>query len=161
TDPFFGAPYEQGAFAMYGMLRWLEVIESRAGADISGVALSQVTQRWRFEQLRALPVIDLDLGLLGKRNAHWRAWIEHPCPDEYWANARVLDRLSAVELPVFHQSGWHDDGGLGTKLNYLTMTKHGRAHQKLTLGPWGHTDTATRVVGERDFGEAAVVDLQR
>jgi putative CocE/NonD family hydrolase len=66
-----------------------------------------------------------------------------------------------VDVPVFHQSGWYDDNGLGTKMNYLRMASHGHPNQKLTLGAWGHTDTATRTIGDRDFGDAAIIDLQR
>jgi predicted acyl esterase len=41
------------------------------------------------------------------------------------------------------------------------MAAAGHPNQKLVLGPWGHTDTATRMLGNRDFGAQAVVDLQR
>jgi uncharacterized protein len=161
SDPFLGVPYEYGAFALFGNLWWAEVLESRAAAELSGAALSRVSARRRLDALRALPVVDLDVAVLGSSNAPWRAWIAHPTADAFWAPASFLKRLADVDLPVFHQSGWHDDNGLGTKHNYLHMVALGRAHQKLTLGPWGHTDTATRVVGERDFGPHALVDLSR
>src|SRR5262245_63057890 len=41
------------------------------------------------------------------------------------------------------------------------MARRRHPYQKLTLGPWGHTDTATRAIGDRDFGENAIIDLQR
>jgi putative CocE/NonD family hydrolase len=66
-----------------------------------------------------------------------------------------------VNLPVFHQSGWFDGDRIGAKLNYLKMASRRRPYQKLTLGPWGHTDFATRTFGDRDFGENAIIDLQR
>ncbi len=66
-----------------------------------------------------------------------------------------------MDIPVFHQSGWFDGDGIGTKLNYLRMKEYGHANQKLTIGPWGHTDTAGRKIGDRDFGPGAVIDLQR
>jgi len=110
---------------------------------------------------RALPVIDLDKAVLGKQNPYWRKWIQHPVNDAYWERANFLDRLKQVRIPVFHQSGWFDGDGIGSKLNYLRMKEYGQANQKLVLGPWGHTDTAMRRIGERDFGPQAIIDLQR
>jgi uncharacterized protein len=66
-----------------------------------------------------------------------------------------------VRIPAFHQSGWFDGDGIGTKLNYLQMREYGHGNQKLVLGPWGHTDQAGRRIGDRDFGPQAIVDLQR
>ncbi len=161
TDPFYNLPYEYGVFCLLGTLWWAEVMETRAGADISGVALSRVGQKRYLTLLRALPVVDLDVATLGHANACWRRWIEHPTEDAYWQSACFLERLAHVDIPVFHQSGWHDDNGLGTKLNYQRMAASGHGFQKLTLGPWGHTDTAVRMVGDRDFGEGALLDLPR
>ncbi len=161
SDPFLGVPYEHGAFFLYGMLWWAEAVESHAGADVSGATLQRLGARRRADLLGALPVVDLDESVLGKRNPYWRAWIEHPTADAFWERASFLDRLQAVHLPVFQQSGWYDGNGLGTKHNYLRMRGLGRVHQKLILGPWGHTDVATRMFGERDFGERAIVDLRR
>jgi putative CocE/NonD family hydrolase len=64
-------------------------------------------------------------------------------------------------VPVLHQSGWFDGNSFGTKLNYLAMIKAGAKNQRLIMGPWGHTDTATRKEGGRDFGEAALLDLEQ
>jgi putative CocE/NonD family hydrolase len=161
TDPFGNIPYEHGAFALAGVLWWADVLESRAAADLSGAALSRIRQKRVLDKLRGLPVIDLDRAVLGSENPYWRRWIMHPSNDDYWSPAAFLERLADVDLPVFHQSGWYDGDGIGTKRNYQRMAACGHAHQKLTLGPWGHTDTATRMVGSRDFGPDAVVDLQR
>jgi putative CocE/NonD family hydrolase len=108
-----------------------------------------------------LPVIELDKKILGKENPYWRRWIEHPTNDSYWAPANFLDRLKDVNIPVFHQSGWYDGDGIGTKLNYLRMASHHHANQKLVLGPWGHTDEAMRRHGDRDFGPEAIIDLPK
>jgi uncharacterized protein len=160
-DPFYNAPYEYGVFFLLVAIWWAEVVESQAGADISGAALYRTWEKKYTKLLRALPVIELDKAVLGKENPYWRKWIEHPTNDSYWEPANFLDKLGDVNLPVFHQSGWFDDDGIGAKLNYLKMASHGHSYQKLTLGPWGHTDTATRTIGDRDFGENAIIDLQR
>jgi predicted acyl esterase len=42
------------------------------------------------------------------------------------------------------------------------MASHGHKNQKLVLGPWGHTDQATRLGPLlTDFGENAIIDLSR
>jgi len=77
------------------------------------------------------------------------------------AGSGVHEGLAGFDIPVYHQSGWFDGDGIGSKLNYLGMAAHGHTRQKLVLGPWGHTDTDSRF-GESgiDWGPHAVVDLQ-
>ena len=160
-DPFYNIPYEYGAFFTYGAIWWADILESNATGDLSGIALSKIGDKKYGQMLRALPVIDLDKTVLGKENPYWRQWIEHPVDDAWWAPADFLHKLKDVDIPAFHQSGWFDGDGIGTKLNYLQMKEYGHANQKLTIGPWGHTDTAARKLGDRDFGEQAIIDLQR
>lgn len=160
-DPFYNIPYEYGAFFTVGAIWWADILESNATADLGGVVISRIMERKYLKLLLPLPVIDLDKAVLGKENSYWRRWIQHPVNDAYWEQASFLERLKNVRLPVFHQSGWFDGDGIGTKLNYLGMKRHGHPHQKLVLGPWGHTDTASRRLGDRDFGAQALIDLQR
>jgi uncharacterized protein len=160
-DPFYNIPYEHGAFFIFGAIWWADILESKATGDLSGVALSKIGEKKYGELLRALPVIDLDKAVLGKENPYWRLWIAHPVDDNWWARADFLNKLKDVNLPVFHQSGWFDGDGIGTKLNYQQMKEYGHGNQKLTIGPWGHTDTAARKLGDHDFGPAALIDLQR
>ncbi|MFQ6109273.1 MAG: CocE/NonD family hydrolase [Candidatus Aminicenantales bacterium] len=160
-DPFYNIPYEYGVFFILGSIWWADVLESEATADLSGVAMSRIGEKKYWKLLTSLPVIDLDKKVLGKKNPYWRKWIEHPTNDAYWERANFLNRLKDVAIPVFHQSGWFDGDGIGSKLNYLRMKSHGHPYQKLILGPWGHTDRAMRRVGELDFGPQAILDLQR
>ena len=160
-DPFYNIPYEYGVFFTWGAIWWADVLESNATADLSGVALSKIGDKKYGKILRTLPVIELDKAILGKENKYWRTWIQHPSNDGYWQPANFLDKLKEVRIPVFHQSGWFDGDGIGSKLNYLKMASHQHPSQKLTLGPWGHTDTAGRRIGDRDFGPQALIDLQR
>jgi len=160
-DPFYNIPYEHGAFFIFGAIWWADILESKATGDLSGIALSKIGDKKYGEMLRALPVIDLDKAVLGKENPYWRQWIAHPVDDNWWARADFLSKLKNVDIPVFHQSGWFDGDGIGTKLNYLRMKEYGHGNQKLTIGPWGHTDTAARKLGDRDFGPQAIIDLQR
>lgn len=159
-DPYFNIPYEYGAFFLLGSIWWADILESEATADLSGKTIMDVSDKEYAVILRDLPVIDLDVKVLGKENPYWRKWIEHPSNDDYWAPADFLDHLEDLDIPVFHQSGWFDGDGIGSKLNYLKMASYGHPYQKLVLGPWGHTDQATRRIGDQDFGQEAILDLQ-
>jgi putative CocE/NonD family hydrolase len=161
-DPYFNIPYEYGALFLMGAIWWADVLEQDATADLAGTALQDINDKKYAKLLRHLPVVDLDEIVLGKRNPYWRQWIEHPDNDSYWDRANFLDRLAGVNIPVFHQSGWFDGDGIGSKLNYLAMAKHGHPYQKLTLGPWGHTASAMRLGPQDiDFGPNAITDLER
>lgn len=160
-DPHYNIPYEYGAFFQLGAIWWAKILESEATADISGKAMVEIGETDYSKVMNTLPVIDLDKLLLGKENPYWREWIRHPDRDAYWAPANFLDKLKNVNIPVFHQSGWFDGDGIGTKLNVLKMKEFGHKNQKVIVGPWGHTDTASRGYGEKDFGKDAVIDLQR
>ena len=158
-DPLHNIPYEYGSFFLLGSIWWAEVVESEATGDLSGAAMSEIGERKYGELLKSLPVVDLDEKVFGKKNEYWRRWIEHPIRDEYWEPACFLDKLGETRIPVFHQSGWFDGDGIGSKLNYAAMRAAGHPQQKLVLGPWGHSDKAHRIP-DRDFGAAAIIDLQ-
>ena len=160
-DPHYNIPYEYGTFFLLGSIWWAQILESGATADLSGKAMLDIGESDYSKILAALPVVDLDLALLGRKNPYWRSWIDHPDDDKFWDKANFSGKLKNLKIPVFHQSGWFDGDGIGTKLNYLKMTSHGHGNQKLILGPWGHTDTAHRGLGDEDFGPQAVIDLQR
>lgn len=160
-DPWYNMPYEYGSFFLLGAIWWADVLEQEATADLSGKAMAGIYGKNYAKLLRSLPVIDLDKKVLGRKNRYWRRWIDHPGNDAYWERASFLDRLGGAAVPAYHQSGWFDGDGIGSKLNYLAMRRAGHGGQKLVLGPWGHTDAATRLgPNDRDFGPNAVVDLE-
>jgi putative CocE/NonD family hydrolase len=160
-DPHYNIPYEYGTFFIFGSIWWARILESEATADLGGATMHKINDADYSKILKTLPVIDLDEHFLGKENKYWREWIKNADNKKYWDKANFLDKLKNVSIPVFHQSGWFDGDGIGTKLNYLKMKSHDHKYQKLILGPWGHTDTATRMIGERDFGPEAAINLQR
>lgn len=160
-DPFYNIPYEYGVFMMTGAIWWAEILDKEITADVSGAKMYALGERKYAKLLRSLPVIDLDKAVLGTENPYWRKWIAHPVNDSYWEQANFLERLKDVRIPVYHQSGWFDGDGIGSKLNYLAMAGHHHPNQKLVLGPWGHSDESSRRYAGRDFGPDAVVDMQR
>lgn len=160
-DPFYNFPYEYGVFFIWGGIWWADIVEQEATGDLSGEKIGRIMEKKFAQLLRDLPVIDADKKILGKESKYWRRWIQHNTLDDYWARASFSDQLKDARIPVFHQSGWFDGDGIGSKLNYAAMKKHGHPHQKLILGPWGHQAEASRAIGDWDFGPQAALDLPR
>jgi len=160
-DPFYNFPYEYGVFFVWGGIWWADIVEQNATGDLSGVTISNIMDKKFGKLLLDLPVIEADKKVLGKESKWWRKWIEHNTADDYWARASFHDSLKNVRIPVFHQSGWFDGDGIGSKLNYAVMKSHGHPYQKLILGPWGHQVEASRSIGDWDFGPQAALDLPR
>jgi uncharacterized protein len=89
----------------------------------------------------------------------WREELRHRTLDEWWEPVRYQHRISEIDVPVLHISGWYDDEEIGTPANFTAMVAAGRAGQRLLMGPWGHVVNTTRVLGEVDFGPDALIDL--
>jgi putative CocE/NonD family hydrolase len=159
-DPFYNMPYEYGSFFIFGSIWWAEILESEATGDLSGKAMNRIGER-RYEKiLKRLPVVELDKEIFGRINPYWRQWIENNSDNDFWAAANFMDRLTALDLPVFLQSGWFDGDGIGSKLNYARLKQSRNRYQKLVLGPWGHTDQASPRFGDHEFGKQAAPDLK-
>ncbi len=159
-DLYFNIPYDHGVLFLFGALWWAEIVQSNATGDLSGVAMTKINDRPWKKLLAGAATADLDRRALGKSSPLFQRWLEHPTFDAYWKRGSFLDRLADVRLPVFHQSGWFDGDGIGTKLAYLKMRSHGHGNQKLVLGPWGHQTSASRYLGDRDMGARAIIDLE-
>lgn len=160
-DPLLNLPYDHGVFSLANSSRWVSMVETNAAGDVSGEKTRAVDQKDASQLLQPLPVSHLDVSFLGKVSNYWRDWCNHPARDGYWMNRSFLDKLNNLTVPVFHESGWYDADGIGTKLNYLRLAASGHAIQKMTIGPWGHTDTAEQSSDTQDYGPAAAIDLQR
>src|SRR5262245_31610277 len=158
TDIF---PYDGGVMDLWGLMQWLNIIRRQKPEDNSPqLALESFFPT--FEKVfDDLPVAGQDLKVFGRVDEFWRRFCSEDPDSDYWKSARYLSKVDRVRAPVLHQSGWFDDGGLGTKLNYLAMMKAGAKNQRLIIGPWGHSSTASRRARGRDFGEAALLDLEQ
>ncbi|MGH9852976.1 MAG: CocE/NonD family hydrolase, partial [Blastocatellia bacterium] len=158
TDHF---PYDGGVMDFWGLMQWLHVIRRQKPEDSSPLTASKSFSPTFEKVFGDLPVAGQDLKVFGRADEFWRRWCSEYPDSDYWKSARYLSKVDRVTAPVLHQSGWFDDGGLGTKLNYLAMMKAGAKNQRLILGPWGHSSTASRKERGRDFGEAALLDLEQ
>ncbi|HZE04976.1 MAG TPA: CocE/NonD family hydrolase, partial [Solirubrobacteraceae bacterium] len=108
---------------------------------------------------RHRPLTDLDEAA-GFRSTLWREECRHQTLDEWWEPLRYQHRITEVDVPVLHISGWYDDEEIGTPANFAAMTAAGRAGQRLLMGPWGHQVNAGRRLGDIDFGPGSVLDLE-
>jgi uncharacterized protein len=155
VSPADHPPYERGVLGYWGAMQWLHAIRRQS--------LLPAFQNFGsvFESAFGdLPVAEQDLKVFGRVDEIWRKWCSEGPDSDYWKSARYLSKVDRITVPVLHQSGWFDDDGLGTKLNYLAMMKAGAKNQRLILGPWAHADTG-RIQRGRDFGEAALLELEQ
>jgi putative CocE/NonD family hydrolase len=158
ADMFTHFPYQYGVFWLQSLI-WADIVESEATADMSGQALEAIRDKDWLTLLDHLPVVDLDEKVLGREIGYYREWIEHSTKDSYWAQGSSLEKIRALDLPVFLQSGWFDEATIGTKLAYLALAKSGNEHVKLIIGPWGHTPFAESHYRGEFMGQAAQIDL--
>jgi len=142
------------------LMQWLHIIHRQKPEDSSPLSALQSFFPKFEKAFDDLPVAGQDVKVFGRVDEIWRRWCSEDPNSDYWKSARYLSKVDRVTAPVLHQSGWFDDCGLGTKLNYLAMMKAGAKNQRLIIGPWGHTDTGRKQRG-RDFGEAALLDLEQ
>lgn len=105
------------------------------------------------------PVRELDEAA-GFRSVLWREECRHPTLDEWWEPLRYQHRISEVDVPVLHISGWYDDEEIATPANFAAMSAAARPGQRLLMGPWGHQVNEGRRLGEIDFGHQSVLDLE-
>jgi putative CocE/NonD family hydrolase len=153
SDPFVETPT---GLPSPMTLCWLHYVSGRMNQLMEAVYWEQVYEH--------LPLITMD-DRAGRQNPHWRAHIEHPQLEDYWAPLCYQDKFDQVDVPVLHISGWYDDEQIGTPLNYIGMTTRSatpaaRASQRLLMGPWGHVVNTVAKLGEVDFGPQALIDLR-
>lgn len=115
------------------------------------------------EIYQTLPLVDMDVKA-GRYSERWREEVSHNYLDDWWKEICYQDKFDDIDLPVLHISGWYDDEQIGTPLNFYGMThtdknKKSKSSQRLLMGPWSHQVNASTKVGDIDFGEAALIDM--
>ena len=154
-DPVLNVPFQNGALVLW-MAQWMAMVEGKRNTTPSIYEADKLY--WH------LPLRTMD-NAFGWSSKFWREWVEHPSADQYWKKTFYQDKFDRIGVPVLHVSGWYDDDIIGTHLNYLGMvngarTKSARKNQKLVIGPWQHLVNSARKIGEIDFGDSALIDLQ-
>ena len=112
-----------------------------------------------------LPLIDLDVEVLGHEVPYWREWLAHPTDGEYWRTVGTLGKAARVNVPVFQQYGWFDPYARSAFRNHAALTGAGaapeaRPHHRVAVGPWSHEDPAGSRLGQLDFGPEAAIDMR-
>jgi hypothetical protein len=126
--------------------------------------------RSEYETLRGKFLGHLPLATLPELQevAPWYfEWLKHPAYDPWWDWAELRGKYERVkDVAVLNFSAWYDEayGPEGATTNYMGLVaarkKEKEQKTALVLGPWTHgvPGPEDRVVGERDFGPAAVID---
>jgi hypothetical protein len=142
--------------------------DERRRRNVSGSQTGREARAWWREHgrdaLRHVPLRGHPL--LADVAPFYDEWLDHPDDGPYWDFAELEPRHASVSVPVFNLSGWHDEGygPIGATRNFAGLRANGGTPQarqpRLVVGPWVHGEPtpATRMVGDRDFGEAAGLD---
>ena len=150
------AYYCDGAFSL--ALTWSWLCFETAG---------KVSQAERMNDLdipallRHLPTLTLDeaggSGIVG----FYRDYASHATYDALWEAINFRRNLGRYDMPVLLTGGWYDFYAGETLANFTGLIEKApspelkRAH-RLLIGPWTHGVNATSVLGEIDFGPAAL-----
>lgn len=147
-DPWLNVPYWNMSFTVAGVA-WACLVSEKVNQDIAQLDIGR--------GLRVLPVEAMPDSLGCRHNAYWDDWMSHPTLDAYWRGVAYQSRVPDVHVPVLAISGWHDDDGNGTTINFITLGRTpGHPFERMVLGPWSHRGTPDLLYGE--FGDRAWVD---
>ncbi|WP_188207938.1 CocE/NonD family hydrolase [Alkalibacillus aidingensis] len=105
-----------------------------------------------------LPYYEMDTET-GWYSEQWREEIEHPYFDDYWKHIAYQHRFDEIDVPTLHISGWYDDEQIGTPLNFRGMVEAGKDNQHLLMGPWPHQLNKSTRLGDLDFGEDSLINM--
>jgi len=147
ADLFYDGEYVHGVF-MPGRLMWCAIIEAIASDE------EILNKDWE-QQLRHMPVSELDSITIGKRLDYYQEWLLHNSKDEYWKQSAHREQLNKIKIPVFTQTGWFDTHLRSSTLVYNELTKAGNKNVKMVIGPWGHTDRESKFYNGEFMGDAA------
>lgn len=116
---------------------------------------------WK-EVMKGLPLTELGLRS-GRPLPFWREWMEHEELDAWWDPVQMAGHYDQFDVPSFNVTGWWDGQLVGATQNYVNAvaTASDPDTHKLIIGPWLHGVNRNRVIGERDYGPDAIIDLDR
>lgn len=110
---------------------------------------------------KSLPLRDMDIVAQDKKSDYWRNELQHPHQDEFWKPFALATHISKVQTPALFHTGWFDLFICDAFDFFNGLRSQGgnemvRGHSRIIVGPWAHA-LNQRVVGEEDFGEAAIL----
>jgi len=93
------------------------------------------------EVLAYRPLEDVCEKALGYDVPFWRAWLSHPCDDDFWQRGNWYRRAveaGGIDVPVLIQTGWFDDNGMGSTQALDLTADYPDGSRKVIIGPWIH-----------------------
>jgi len=132
---------------------WIMGMDGRVNQDRS---------EWRWDRLMwELPLVTLDAEG-GRDIPAWRDLMRHDSLDAFWHPSGVLpEEYEGFDIPSFSVTGWYEGQLKGAVQHYTnaTLTADDPDEHTLIVGPWLHGVNRDRVIGERDAGPDAIIDL--
>jgi putative CocE/NonD family hydrolase len=150
ADDFHDGSRYNGVPKLDLMYTWMMGMDGRVGQAAAG---------WNWgKAMRGLPLHTLS-SAVGREVPYWRLAMEHDRLDDYWQPVQMRGSYQAFDIPSFNVTGWYEGQLKGQIQNYLEVAKTAPAKHMLVVGPWLHSVNRHRVVGERDGGPRAIIDL--
>lgn len=124
--------------------------------------VNQARSGWRWDRLMwELPLLTLDAAG-GRDIPAWRQLMAHDSLDAFWRESGLEpDEYGGFDIPSFSVTGWYEGQLKGMVQHHVNAvrTAENAADHVLIVGPWLHGVNRDRVVGERDAGPEAMIDL--
>lgn len=148
--------YPGGAFSLLSRARW--------GISLVG---SRTIMSFPVDWIGGIDHLPLETlaESVGFDVPHFQDWLAHPSYDDYWAPLNLEARANEMSVPALNFGGWYDVFLRSTIGSYKTMTEQAataeaRDGQRLVIGPWTHGWNTSRQVGDVDFGEHALIEVE-
>ena len=124
--------------------------------------VNQSRAGWRWDRLMSmLPLRTLDSSG-GREVEAWQSLMDHDSMDAFWEPSGMSAAdYERFDIPSFTVTGWYEGQLKGAVRNHVNAVKTGSNPDDhvLIVGPWLHGVNRNRVVGERDAGPEAIIDL--
>jgi len=126
--------------------------------------VNQSRTGWDWNRLMwELPLLTLDEAG-GRTIPAWRDLMSHDSLDAFWQPSGLMpeDFEGASLPPSLSVTGWYEGQLRGAVANHMNALAHASdpSNHVLLIGPWLHGVNRNRVVGERDAGSEAIIDLE-
>jgi uncharacterized protein len=164
-DLYRGWFYHNGALRLASSLGWgLQMLKADTRRKKLREASERLEQAWANlpAQTGVLP-FGAHSALYGEGVPPYVLdWFDHDQPEEYWTAHDVSQKLTNIQIPALHVSGWYDTYLKGSIDGFVALcqcagSEHARANQYLIAGPWQHIPWGDRI-GAADLGKEALLD---
>lgn len=134
------------------MYTWMMGMYGRVGHPAAGLDWGKI--------MRGLPLTSLDTAA-GRDMPFWRQVMLHDRLDAFWLPSQMTGSYSKFDIPSFNVTGWYEGQLKGAVQNYTNAVKNSKKPDEhmLVIGPWLHGVNRNRVIGDRDAGPHAIINL--